>query len=112
DAVRPRPRPAPSRLRLADAAADRRRRPRRRERGDLRGGAWGGLRTGLDSPCWTNPGRSSKLEVVETTAAVSELTTTEAAVLALLAIEGERSGYDLLKLATKSIGHVWTPARS
>jgi DNA-binding PadR family transcriptional regulator len=44
--------------------------------------------------------------------AVSELTTTEAAVLALLAIEGERSGYDLLKLATKSIGHVWTPARS
>ena len=49
---------------------------------------------------------------METTAAVSELTTTEAAVLALLAIEGERSGYDLLKLATKSIGHVWTPARS
>jgi DNA-binding PadR family transcriptional regulator len=48
---------------------------------------------------------------VETTA-VSELTTTEAAVLALLAIEGTRSGYDLLKLATKSIGHVWTPARS
>jgi PadR family transcriptional regulator AphA len=40
------------------------------------------------------------------------LTTTEAAVLALLAIEGERSGYDLLKLVSKAIGHVWTPARS
>jgi PadR family transcriptional regulator, regulatory protein AphA len=41
-----------------------------------------------------------------------ELTLTEAAALALLEIEGERSGYDLLKLATKSIGHVWTPAKS
>ena len=40
------------------------------------------------------------------------LTTTEAGVLALLAIEGERSGYDLLKLAGKAIGHVWSPARS
>lgn len=44
--------------------------------------------------------------------AVTELTTTEAAVLALLAIEGERSGYELLKLVTKSIAHVWAPARS
>jgi PadR family transcriptional regulator, regulatory protein AphA len=44
--------------------------------------------------------------------AVAKLTTTEAAVLALLAIEGERSGYDLLKLVTKSIAHVWSPARS
>jgi DNA-binding PadR family transcriptional regulator len=33
-------------------------------------------------------------------------------VLALLAIEGERSGYDLLKLVTKAIAHVWSPARS
>lgn len=40
------------------------------------------------------------------------VTTTEAAVLALLAIEGERSGYDLLELSKKAIGHVWTPARS
>ena len=40
------------------------------------------------------------------------LTTTEAAVLALLAIEGERSGYDLLKRVAKAIGHVWSPARS
>ena len=40
------------------------------------------------------------------------LTTTEAAVLALLAIEGERSGYDLLKLVSSAIGYVWAPARS
>jgi DNA-binding PadR family transcriptional regulator len=44
--------------------------------------------------------------------AVAQLTTTEAAVLALLAIEGERSGYDLLKLVEKAIAHVWSPARS
>jgi DNA-binding PadR family transcriptional regulator len=40
------------------------------------------------------------------------LTTTEAAVLALLAIEGEHSGYDLLKKVAKAIGFVWAPARS
>jgi len=44
--------------------------------------------------------------------AVAKLTTTEAAVLALLAMEGERSGYDLSKLVEKSIAHVWAPARS
>jgi DNA-binding PadR family transcriptional regulator len=44
--------------------------------------------------------------------AVSRLTTTEAAVLALLAIEGERSGYGLSKLVAKAIGLVWSPARS
>jgi DNA-binding PadR family transcriptional regulator len=44
--------------------------------------------------------------------ATRTLTTTEAAVLALLAIEGERSGYDLLKLVGKAIGYVWAPARS
>jgi PadR family transcriptional regulator, regulatory protein AphA len=44
--------------------------------------------------------------------AVQQLTTTEAAVLALLAIEGERSGYDLLKLVEQAIAHVWSPARS
>jgi len=43
---------------------------------------------------------------------VQQLTTTEAAVLALLAIEGERSGYDLMKAVTQAIGHVWAPARS
>src|SRR4051812_29282019 len=43
---------------------------------------------------------------------VQQLTTTEAAVLALLAIEGERSGYDLLKLVAQAIAHVWSPARS
>jgi len=40
------------------------------------------------------------------------LTTTEAAVLALLAIEGERSAYDLSKLVGRAIGYVWAPARS
>jgi DNA-binding PadR family transcriptional regulator len=49
---------------------------------------------------------------VARTTAVERLTTTEAAVLALLAIEGERSGYDLLKLVENAIGHVWSPARS
>jgi DNA-binding PadR family transcriptional regulator len=44
--------------------------------------------------------------------AVTQLTTTEGAILALLAIEGERTGYDLFKLAEKAIGHVWSPARS
>jgi DNA-binding PadR family transcriptional regulator len=43
---------------------------------------------------------------------VARLTTTEAAVLALLAIEGERSAYDLVGLVEKAIGHVWSPARS
>lgn len=40
------------------------------------------------------------------------VTLTEAGVLALLATEGERSGYDLLKLCQKAIGQVWSPARS
>ncbi len=44
--------------------------------------------------------------------AVEQLTTTEAAVLALLAIEGERSAYDLTKLVAQAIAHVWSPARS
>src|SRR6266446_5221183 len=44
--------------------------------------------------------------------AVDQLTTTEAAVLALLAIEGERSAYDLTRLVAKAIAHVWSPARS
>lgn len=40
------------------------------------------------------------------------LTTTEAAVLALLAIEGERSAYDLTKIVERSIAHIWSPAKS
>jgi DNA-binding PadR family transcriptional regulator len=44
--------------------------------------------------------------------ATRTLTTTEAAVLALLAIEGEGSGYDLLRKVSSAIGFVWGPARS
>jgi DNA-binding PadR family transcriptional regulator len=40
------------------------------------------------------------------------LTTTEAAVLALLATEGEHTAYDLTKAVEKAIGHVWSPAKS
>jgi DNA-binding PadR family transcriptional regulator len=40
------------------------------------------------------------------------LTTTEAAVLALLAIEGERSGYELTNAVERAIGHIWSPAKS
>lgn len=32
--------------------------------------------------------------------------------LALLAIEGERSGYDLLKRVSAAIAHVWSPAKT
>ena len=40
------------------------------------------------------------------------LTTTEGAVLALLATEGEHSGYELAKFVDQAIGHLWSPARS
>ena len=50
--------------------------------------------------------------VAGTRAATRTLTTTEAAVLALLALEGERSGYDLLKHVGTAIGYIWAPARS
>jgi DNA-binding PadR family transcriptional regulator len=46
------------------------------------------------------------------TRGTASITTTEAALLALLAIEGEHSGYDLSKLAAKAIGYVWAPAKS
>jgi DNA-binding PadR family transcriptional regulator len=49
---------------------------------------------------------------VPTRTATRTLTTTEAAVLALLALEGENSGYDLLKFARQAIGYIWSPARS
>jgi PadR family transcriptional regulator AphA len=39
------------------------------------------------------------------------LTTTEGAVLGLLAF-GERSGYDLARLAERSVAHLWTPSQS
>lgn len=44
--------------------------------------------------------------------ATRTLTTTEASVLALLALDGEQSGYDLLKRMSTSIGLVWAPAKS
>ena len=47
-----------------------------------------------------------------TRTATRSLTTTEAAVLALLTIEGEQSGYDLHRRVSHSIGHVWAPAKS
>jgi PadR family transcriptional regulator, regulatory protein AphA len=40
-----------------------------------------------------------------------ELTTTEGVILGLLS-EGPRSGYDLLKRAEQSVGHMWAPAKS
>jgi len=39
-------------------------------------------------------------------------TTSEAAVLALLALGGEGSGYELTKRVGRAIAHVWAPARS
>ena len=50
--------------------------------------------------------------MVRAQAATRTLTTTEAAVLALLAIQGERSAYDLDKLVERNIAHVWRPART
>ena len=40
------------------------------------------------------------------------LTITEAAALSLLAIEGESSGYDLLRQARKSVANIWAPAKT
>jgi DNA-binding PadR family transcriptional regulator len=42
----------------------------------------------------------------------TRLTTAEAVTLGLLAEEKERSGYDLLKRAEGSVGHIWLPAKS
>jgi DNA-binding PadR family transcriptional regulator len=41
----------------------------------------------------------------------STLTTTEGAVLGLVAF-GEASGYDLARLAASSVAHIWTPSQS
>jgi DNA-binding PadR family transcriptional regulator len=45
------------------------------------------------------------------TAREVKLSTTEVTVLGLLAF-GQRSGYDLLRLAERSVGYIWTPSRS
>jgi len=50
--------------------------------------------------------------MVTVRAAVRALTTSEAAVLASLALDGEGSGYELTKRVGRAIGHVWAPARS
>jgi DNA-binding PadR family transcriptional regulator len=40
------------------------------------------------------------------------ISTTEGAVLGLLASAGERSGYELAKLAERGVAYLWTPSRS
>ncbi|MGH3085647.1 MAG: PadR family transcriptional regulator, partial [Gaiellaceae bacterium] len=40
------------------------------------------------------------------------ISTTEGAVLGLLASEGERSGYELAKRAERGVAYLWTPSRS
>lgn len=50
--------------------------------------------------------------MVITRPATRALTTSEAAVLAELALGGEGSGYELTKRVGRAIGHVWAPARS
>ncbi|MGH3079790.1 MAG: PadR family transcriptional regulator [Gaiellaceae bacterium] len=40
------------------------------------------------------------------------ISTTEGAVLGLLASEGKRSGYELAKLAETGVAYLWTPSRS
>src|SRR5512132_3733039 len=47
----------------------------------------------------------------KTQAVTSTVTSTEVAVLGLL-VDGERSGYDLLRQAEKSVGFFWTPAKT
>jgi DNA-binding PadR family transcriptional regulator len=42
----------------------------------------------------------------------ANITTTEGTVLGLLALAGERSGYELAKLAEGGIAYLWTPSRS
>jgi DNA-binding PadR family transcriptional regulator len=50
--------------------------------------------------------------VVTATPVTRTLTTSEAAVLALLGLGGAGSGYELTKRVGRAIGHVWAPARS
>src|SRR3954454_21211673 len=44
--------------------------------------------------------------------ATATITATEAAVLGMLEMNGESSGYDLLKYARAGVGWVWAPAKS
>lgn len=43
---------------------------------------------------------------------IATISTTEGAVLGLLASAGERSGYELAKRAEHTVAHLWTPSRS
>ena len=43
---------------------------------------------------------------------VAGLTGTEAAVLGMLAVGGDRSGYELYQCARGGVGYIWAPARS
>jgi hypothetical protein len=43
---------------------------------------------------------------------VYQLMTTEHALLGMLARYGEQSGYDLLRLASEGVGHIFSPAKS
>ena len=62
---------------------------------------------------WTNPNTDCYGRGVVTTHPVTRtLTTSEAAVLALLGLDGAGSGYELTKRVGRAIGHVWAPARS
>lgn len=72
-----------------------------------RGGAASARPTPVPSAPYSRPIRTSSSRNSART-----LTATEGAVLALLAIEGERSGYDLLRRASKAIAHVWSPAKT
>src|SRR6266545_86324 len=47
----------------------------------------------------------------KTRTAAPPVTATEVAVLGLL-MDGERSGYDLLRQAERSVGFFWTPAKT
>jgi PadR family transcriptional regulator AphA len=61
---------------------------------------------GYDSPMRTNLSRTTTGRPTTST-----LTTTEAAILGLVA-EGELSGYDLQRRVERTVGYFWKPARS
>src|SRR5262252_689724 len=61
-------------------------------------------------PDWHSPERTMPLRTKTRTTA-PPVTATEVAVLGLLA-DGERSGYDLLRAAERSVGFFWTPAKT
>src|SRR4051794_27802576 len=61
------------------------------------------------TPHWHSSVRTMPLRTKTRTSA-PPVTATEVAVLGLLA-DGERSGYDLLREAERSVGFFWTPAK-